>query len=69
MDKVDGYDAADLRVLLDRAALSAARRALEQPAVAEPANGDVKRLQMNTPLANGHSPTPAAAFPAILGAN
>ena len=58
MDKVDGYDAADLRVLLDRAALSAARRAFDRPDITAPDSGQQKRLQLSSPSANGHLTPP-----------
>ena len=48
---MDGYDAADLRVLLDRAALSAARHAIDQPAAIRQANN----RQLAPPLPNGHA--------------
>jgi len=67
--KVDGYDAADLRVLLDRAALSAARRAIDQPQSSQPSAAEqAAGRQVSDPLANGHAEPPHGALQARAGA-
>ena len=64
--KVDGFDAADLRVLLDRAALSAARRAIDQPQLS--AGQQAAGSQVSQPPANGHTEPPNGALQALAGA-
>ena len=62
--KVDGYNMADLRVLLDRAALSAARRAIHhKSAVGRPSGRELSR-----PLSNGYVEPPDGPLPLSAGA-